>query len=159
VQQPDDVMSRRKIGVGTLVLLVLVSLGAIGFGGYEVHEQHSGVAARVTVAECHAYNHHRSSRRRSLFRLPRDWTSEKDNCSGTLVNQPGMTSNSSHNSVKIYGADSDDIGHEIDAHVHGRQAVADSWSLPWIVLGVGCAVIAGLMLIGLRRLMRSTATP
>jgi hypothetical protein len=143
--------------VGTLVLLSLVSLLAIGFGGYEVDEQHSGIAARVTVAECHTYSHHRSSRRRSLFRLPSQWTSDRDNCSGTLVNQPG-TANTSHTSLKIYGADSGDIGHDIDVHVHGRQAVADAWSLPWIVLGVGCAVIAGLLVFGVSRRRRSTVT-
>jgi hypothetical protein len=153
----DPVISRRKIGVGTLVLFSLVALLAIGFGGYEVYEQHSGVQARVTVAECHTYSHHRSSRRRSLFRLPRDSTADRDNCSGTLVNQPATstTPTGSHTSLKIYGADSDDIGHDIDVHVHGRQAVADSWSLPWIALGVGCVVIAGLLVFGVSRTSRT----
>jgi hypothetical protein len=151
------VISRRKIGVGTLLLFALVSLSAIGFGGFGVYEQHSGVQARVTVAECHTSSHHRSSRRRGLFRVPGDRTVNRNNCSGTLVNQSG-TPNTSRTPLKIHGADSDDIGHDIDVHVHGSQAVADAWSLPPIVLGVGCTVFAGLLVFGVSRRRRSTAT-
>ena len=134
-------MKRRGLRWGIIVLLALFSLGLIAFGGYYLWEQHSGVAARLTVTECHA-GHRSTSVRRHGFRRP----SRSDNCFGTLVNQP----RTHETSMKIWGAHRSDVGHDIDVHVHGHEAVANGWSVPLITLGVGCALGVGVLFFAVR---------
>jgi hypothetical protein len=121
----------------------LFSLGLIAFGGYTVWEQHSGTTARMTVTDCHVGGSSSTGRR---HRIHTAWGRSRNNCWGTVVNQAG----SPRNSMRIWGAEESDKGHDIDVHIHGRQAIADKWWAPPVVLGVGCVLVVGLVVYALR---------
>jgi hypothetical protein len=120
-------------------------MALIALGSYLVWEQHSGVAARMTVTECHTSTGSTSHRRHGMHRSRRS-----DNCFGVVVNQPRTY----QNSMKIWGVHRSDIGHDVDVRIHGREAVANAWSVPLVILGIGGALGVGLLLYAVFRRRR-----
>ncbi|WP_156764898.1 hypothetical protein [Mycobacterium sp. 1081908.1] len=142
---------RGRLGLGVLIILSLLSLALIGYGGINLWAQHSGLAARMTVLEC---QHHRSTR--SVRQpMPFPWKPDRDSCFGAIANTPRTYETSMH----ISGAKFSDIGHDIDVHIRGREAVADAWLIPPIYLGVGCALAVVVLIAAVRRRRRSPGDP
>lgn len=124
--------TRRLLNTGTLALVLFFCLTIGGYGAFNVWKQHSGVADRMTVTECTKG----SARSRA-----------RNNCFGTVVNKPPSYETSMH----IWGARAGDVGHDIDVHIQGHEAVADAWSTPLILIVVSVVVATGVLIFGLRR--------
>lgn len=127
----------RRFGLGTLALFVVFAFVLIGIGGWFTSIQHFGVAAQVKVVSCHQFN-----KRNAVI----------SKCFGESA-----PTGTVRPSTRIWGAEPDDVGHEIDVHISGGKVVADGWLIPPIALGVGCALAVGTLIVVVRRRLRPSA--
>jgi hypothetical protein len=114
-------MTRRQIG--GLVFFVLVGLGFVAGGLYQIRQQRSGAEARATVRSC-------DRGRRSLV-CRGSWTEGSLLSGGRVV--LGI----------IEGATDDDIGKTVDVRVHGDRAYVPGLRLPIIFFALGAAFLVG----------------
>jgi hypothetical protein len=110
-------------------------------GAVKLWEQHSGIPARMLVENC------------SGGKNKTCWGVQPDGIPVTVddPSHPGRTT------IQIQDADSGDIGHEVDVHVHythrgqGTFAIKDGFVLDLYFIGVGCAAAIGAVIaVGLR---------
>jgi hypothetical protein len=113
------------------------ALVLIGVGGWYTSIQHSGVAAQVKVVSCHQFN-----KRRVVI----------SKCFGESTPTGAVRP-----STRIWGADPEDVGHEIDVHVRDGKVIADDWLVPPIALGAGCVMAVGVLIAVVRRRRKSSA--
>jgi hypothetical protein len=135
----------RRFGLGTFLAFLVVAFAFIGVGGWYTSIQHFGNSAQVKVASCH-----QSSRSRGTGLNRRRVSITK--CYAEARPSVGVKSN-----ARIWGAEPDDIGHDIDVHISGGKVIADGWLIPPIALGGGCALALGTLIVVWRRRRRPSA--
>ncbi len=126
----------RRGGWGDMVALVVISLAVIALGAFFVGVQHFGVPARISVEHCEKPSHYS----RSLW-----FHDAVGRCRGqTNTERP----------VEFWGAYQTDLGHDVDVHITGAEAVVDGWILPRIVLAAGCVLGVAAVIVTVRRVGR-----
>jgi hypothetical protein len=121
---------------GDMVALVVISVAVMALGTFFVGVQHFGVPARITVEYCEKPSHYSSSQ----------WFHD------VVGRCQGKTNTESP--VEFWGAHQTDLGHDVDVHITGAEAVVDGWILPPIVLAMGCVLGVGAVIVIVRRLGR-----
>jgi hypothetical protein len=123
--------SRRQGGWGTIVALSIASVAVIASGALPMWVQHFGVPERIMVDYC------AKPSSRNISHLVSDYA--VGTCRG--ISQRGI--DASQSTVEIWGGYEKDLGHDIDVHITGAEAVVDGWLLPPLVLGMGCVLGVG----------------
>jgi hypothetical protein len=127
----------RRFGLGTLALFLVFALVLIGIGGWYTSIQHFGQSAQVKVVSCHQFN-------------KRNVVISKCFGESTPTGKVGP-------STRIWGAEPEDVGHDIGVHISGGKVIADGWLIPPVALGVGCALAVGTLIVVWRRRRRPSA--
>lgn len=124
--------SRRRGGWGTIVGLAIASVAVVSLGGFPVWVQHFGAPDRIMVDYCSKPSS------RHISHLVLDYV--VGTCHGTTLHRIDASQSSLETRVEFWGAYQKDLGHEIDVHIKGAEAVVDGWLVPPLVLGMGCVL-------------------
>jgi hypothetical protein len=157
-----DQRGRRKGGPGWILILALSFLTPvpIWLGVNDWRLQHSGVPARMTVSKCY------KGKGISCWGPQPDTMPQMvDDPSHPEQTMEIQVPNPDRSNIPVRDADSDDIGHEIDVHVHythrgsGTFANKDGSAAPFIWIGEGCALGVGAVVALIFQLRRRKVTP
>ena len=107
----------------SVIFLVVLGLGAIGAGVYQLQQQRTGTPAKATVRSC-------EQSRRSLV-CRGSWTT------GSLLAGGQVVLGIVENATKA------DIGKTVDVRLHGERAYLPSLRLPIIFFVLGAAFLIG----------------
>jgi hypothetical protein len=107
----------------SLVVFVIIGLGFVAGGAYQIYKQKTGTPARATVSRCD------TGRRSNVCRG--SWTT------GSLLAGGRVTLGI------VEGASSGDVGKTLDVRVDGERAYVPSLRVPIIFFVLGAAFLIG----------------
>jgi hypothetical protein len=135
----------RWLGILLVSLFLLVGLGMLGGGIYQVVVKETGPRATARITECH----------RSGGRY------RSDVCTGIWVAGGSLLAGGRVVTGTVDGADSGDLGRTIDVRLSGGRAYTTSLRVPIILIAIGLALTvfgARLVLVAMRG-VRGSPTP
>jgi hypothetical protein len=110
-----------------VTLCVLMGLGFVGGGLWELHQQDTGTKVVATVSECHV--------------VSGGSTHATTECTGSWIQGGSLLGNGHVVLGTISGAGRSDVGKKVNARVHGGTAFVHSLRLPIVLFVIGGAMV------------------